>query len=73
MVYEDEGRELVFEAPMGRAPYSVYVPTADVWSARVPPWARDRRNEILATIRQVDGVDKVVEEANVWVMARNGA
>jgi hypothetical protein len=37
MVYEDDdGRVLVFDAPMGVTPHDVYVLSADVWGSKVP-------------------------------------
>jgi hypothetical protein len=37
---------------MGRGPRSVYFPPPDEWRQKMPDWARDRRDEILARVRQ---------------------
>lgn len=71
MVYEeDDGRVLVFDAPMGVTPHDVFVPSADVWTSKVPAWARDKRDEVLRTIRGVAGLAEVVEEPTATVSDR---
>jgi len=70
MVYEDSGRFLVFEAPMGVSPHNVYVPTTEIWRDKVPDWAADKRDDVLAAIRAVEGVGQVVEEPHAWVSTK---
>jgi hypothetical protein len=67
LVYEDDNRVLVFEAPMGVTPHPVYVPTADAWSGKVPAWAHDKRDEVLRTLRGVPGLGDVIEDASASV------
>lgn len=67
LVYEDNGRCLSFEAPMGKEPYDVYVPTAALWREKVPLWAQDAREKILATIRHTAGLGIIIEDDNAWV------
>lgn len=67
MVYEHEGRFLVFEASMGVSPSDVFVPCERTWPDKVPAWAKDMREEVLQTIRAVTGVKDIVADDVAWV------
>jgi hypothetical protein len=57
-VYEElqSGEILAIELPLdyvGRGEYEVHVPGERDWSARMPAWARERRDEIVERLKMV--------------------
>lgn len=63
VVYREGARTYTFDAGWGVAPPVLYVPTAELWAAVMPPWLRDRRAEVLDRLRQRSG--HVIEETTV--------
>src|SRR5262249_43007151 len=60
------GFRILREPVIGEAGYPrpcrVYVPNADAWDARMPSWARGRRDEIVARLRECFGSHIVVDD-----------
>lgn len=54
VAYGEQGRWLSLQIePMAKGPDIVYVPNESVWSESAPPWAQERRDEILARLESV--------------------
>ena len=56
--YEElhDGVVVAIELPLeyvGRGGYDIHVPSERDWLANMPPWARDRRDEIVERLQQV--------------------
>jgi hypothetical protein len=56
--YEElhDGAVVAIELPLeyvGRGGYDIHIPSEHDWRATMPPWARDRREEIVGRLQQV--------------------
>jgi len=67
LVYEEDGKCLFFEAPMGAELIDVYVPTIDAWNNKAPAWARSKRANIMDVISNVSGLGRVIEEEHASI------
>jgi hypothetical protein len=50
-VVDEEGRSFMFECGWGSDPLVAYVPPVEQWTACVPAWLHDRRDEAIAAMR----------------------
>jgi hypothetical protein len=50
-IVDEQGRSFMFDCGWGVDPLEVYVPLAEQWTACVPAWLHDRRDEVIAAMK----------------------
>jgi hypothetical protein len=52
VVYWEGRRGVLFDAGWGVEPPVVYVPSSSIWPDVMPDWCRERRDEVVARLRE---------------------
>lgn len=60
VIYWEGGHGFLFDAGWGADPPVLYVPSPDIWREVMPVWCRDRRDEVIARLR--DHSEHVLKE-----------
>jgi hypothetical protein len=55
VIYWEGDHGFRFDAGWGVDPSVLYVPSAGIWQEVMPAWLRDRRDDVLARLRQHSG------------------
>jgi len=68
--YEEmhDGTVVTLELPLeyvGRGGYDIHIPSEHDWQANMPPWARERRSEIVERLQQVFKRSQIHFDADV--------
>jgi hypothetical protein len=56
IITDEQGREFSFECGWGVTPSVAYIPASPDWTACVPPWLHERRDEVIAAMKSASHV-----------------
>lgn len=51
IITDENGRAFTFDCGWGVTPPVAYVPEAAGWAVSVPPWLRERRDEVIVAMK----------------------
>jgi hypothetical protein len=62
-IYWEESQGFLLDGGWGVDPPVLYVPSAEIWAEVMPPWLRDRRDEVVDRLETFSG-HRIVEDVH---------